>query len=441
MRRSFFLLFAVAVDAHAQARVGTFVGDGAATRQVGPLGFAPDFVVVKAVTAELSTSRLSTMPAGTHDPDRITSLDPDGFTVATRQINTAGVTYGWAALKRVPGSIEVGSYTGTGDAGQRITVGFAPTFVVVLPLTGPARQRFVTQPPSQSYDFFISGAYSDSITAFTTDGFVVGGDDEVNGLDGGFHWLAVRDVPGRIATGTYLGDGGDDRAITGIGFRPEFLNLKGPFLTNAQARYASLDGFGDSTSYWIALANQPDAIQRLLPDGFEVGTTNDVNFPGNAYHWVALSAAPVVDTAIVAQPLAIDPSPIATFRFSATQPDSGFECQLDTASQFSSCANPVTFGPLALGAHALAVRAREPLGFGDPTPATYGWTVIDAGAGDAGARDAGTPDAGAADAGPPDAGTPLPADRLGVGCSCNQGPAGLLLAALALLARPRRRAT
>jgi hypothetical protein len=52
---------------------------------------------------------------------------------------------------------------------------------------------------------------------------------------------------------------------------------------------------------------------------------------------------------------------IVTFTFSANEPGSSFECQLDGGG-FSGCTSPYTSGSLADGAHGFEVRATDPLG-------------------------------------------------------------------------------
>jgi hypothetical protein len=64
----------------------------------------------------------------------------------------------------------------------------------------------------------------------------------------------------------------------------------------------------------------------------------------------------------------------ATFTFSASIPDSMFECSLDGAP-FVGCSPGVSYPKLARKKHTFAVRAIAPNGNTDPTPATYGWRV------------------------------------------------------------------
>ena len=67
----------------------------------------------------------------------------------------------------------------------------------------------------------------------------------------------------------------------------------------------------------------------------------------------------------------------ATFRFSANETGSTFECRLDSTleSAFAACSSPATILGLTIGQHTFDVRAVDPAGNKDMTPATYTWTV------------------------------------------------------------------
>ena len=60
--------------------------------------------------------------------------------------------------------------------------------------------------------------------------------------------------------------------------------------------------------------------------------------------------------------------------FSSSEPGSKFECSLDGA-MFAACAAPATYGELADGAHAFAVRAIDAAGNTDASPARASWVV------------------------------------------------------------------
>ena len=75
---------------------------------------------------------------------------------------------------------------------------------------------------------------------------------------------------------------------------------------------------------------------------------------------------------------AVEPDPTndttGDFQFSADIPGSTFECSVD-ASAFAACVTPFHTAVLADGTHAFAVRAKEPGGVVDPSPATHSWRV------------------------------------------------------------------
>ncbi len=108
---------------------------------------------------------------------------------------------------------------------------------------------------------------------------------------------------------------------------------------------------------YTARAQQSDAAGNT-------GTSSDRTF--------ILDVAP--HTQITLDPPASTTSTTATFSFTASKPGSTFECRIDVAA-WTACSSPQTYTGLALGAHAFAVRATDPAGTVDPTPASAAWTV------------------------------------------------------------------
>src|SRR5207249_3108475 len=80
------------------------------------------------------------------------------------------------------------------------------------------------------------------------------------------------------------------------------------------------------------------------------------------------------DTTLTATPPAVTNSPSASFTFAATEAGSTFQCALDGGG-FAPCASPQTYSALAGGNHTFQVRATDPAGNTDPTPASLTWTV------------------------------------------------------------------
>ncbi|NNE44708.1 MAG: DUF11 domain-containing protein, partial [Gemmatimonadetes bacterium] len=110
-----------------------------------------------------------------------------------------------------------------------------------------------------------------------------------NGADSA---TVVVQPPGfRMTTGTYLGDGSDDRVFAGLGFQPDVVLLKGQTASFAHARIATMrdnrsKALGDVTSH------QTNAIQSFDPDGFTIGSRAAVNANGTTFDYVAFRADP-----------------------------------------------------------------------------------------------------------------------------------------------------
>lgn len=80
------------------------------------------------------------------------------------------------------------------------------------------------------------------------------------------------------------------------------------------------------------------------------------------------------DTVIDSAPPALTNAASASISFHATEAGSSFACRLDGAA-FTACASPATYTGLAGGSHSFAVRATDPAGNADTSPATAVWTI------------------------------------------------------------------
>ena len=104
--------------------------------------------------------------------------------------------------------------------------------------------------------------------------------------------LVVRPAVGQMATGTYTGDGADDRAITGVGFQPDVVIVKRYPNKNAVVRTSTMTG--DASKKFIGDSGLlSNFIQSFEADGFTVGNEGGgfVNESGKPYHWIAFKAA------------------------------------------------------------------------------------------------------------------------------------------------------
>jgi hypothetical protein len=79
-------------------------------------------------------------------------------------------------------------------------------------------------------------------------------------------------------------------------------------------------------------------------------------------------------TTVLGGPTGSTSATTASFKFGSSEPGSSFECRLDGAA-WSACASPQQYSALAPGSHAFDVRATDPAGNTDASPATRTWTV------------------------------------------------------------------
>jgi hypothetical protein len=82
------------------------------------------------------------------------------------------------------------------------------------------------------------------------------------------------------------------------------------------------------------------------------------------------------NTSITSSAIGSTSSTTANFTFSSPDGTATFECRLDSGS-YSACTSPKNYSSLTIGAHSFFVRAKDPVGNVDATPATENWTIVD----------------------------------------------------------------
>jgi hypothetical protein len=133
----------------------------------------------------------------------------------------------------------------------------------------------------------------------------------------------------------------------------------------------SLDGAS------FASCSSPQSYLDLV-DGDHSFAVRAIDAAGNAdptparRTWSVNAAPP--DTTITAGPAGTVASSSASFEFVASEAGVSFECALDGAP-FTPCSSPQSYSALADGDHTFAVRATEPAGNADPSPASSTWTI------------------------------------------------------------------
>ncbi|MEE6263817.1 right-handed parallel beta-helix repeat-containing protein [Plantactinospora sonchi] len=160
--------------------------------------------------------------------------------------------------------------------------------------------------------------------------------------------------------------------VATFGFRGSDNNTPGPNL-----RYeCRLDG-GD---YGPCLSPKSYAGLSLGNHTFEVRAVDlaDNADPTPATYTWSVAPAPAdttpPDTTVDTAPDASTVHTDASFAFSASEAGSTFECSLD-GSAFAPCVSPRTYVGLWATSHEFRVRATDPAGNTDPTPAAHAWTI------------------------------------------------------------------
>jgi len=218
-------------------------------------------------------------------PDHIQSLDADGFTIGTStRVNTNGNTYHWVAMK-AGSDLSVGSYVGDATDNRSITgVGFEPAWVVTMGDGDDSWIRPASVTGDTSYPMDGLSQFANRIQALEADGFQIGSNANVNELGTTFHYVAWK-ASANVKQSTYVGDGTDNRSIAGVGFQPLTVWVKRD--SNNQATWRPASVSGDLSLFWSGTAANPNRIQLLEPDGFQVGSNEQVNTT-DTYHYIAL---------------------------------------------------------------------------------------------------------------------------------------------------------
>jgi hypothetical protein len=187
-------------------KVGSYTGNGAASQAIGSIGFSPEYVAVLADSTRRAVQRFSGMSRGFQfDADvgtttRITSLDADGFTVGnSAEVNQNNRTHHYVAFNDSSGSIDKGSYLGTGLDNTNVAAdNFQPGYVLLrandTATARPGHHRPAALAGDSTLYFENTANAPNRIQALQTNGFQVGTDGAVNTSGVTYHYLTVRNT-------------------------------------------------------------------------------------------------------------------------------------------------------------------------------------------------------------------------------------------------------
>ncbi|MGN6546252.1 MAG: DUF4347 domain-containing protein, partial [Aureliella sp.] len=199
-----------------------------------------------------------------------TAVSSGGTTTITGAINTvANTTYRIELFSNAYGQADAGGY---GEARNYIGTAYVTTDA-----SGNA-----------TFSSVLSGVTLDVGATVTATATVDLGSGNY-GSTSEFAGNIVANYSNLVISGTYTGNATDNRAITGLGFRPEAVLLLTDAAQKGVLRTASMSG--DASKVLASTTGlTANLIQSLDGDGFTIGSDALVNSNTVTYHWIAWGA-------------------------------------------------------------------------------------------------------------------------------------------------------
>jgi hypothetical protein len=320
----------------------TWTGTGQ-RQSVSGLGFSPDLIWNKSRNASdnhllvdslrgaskglvSNLTRAETTSGATND---IVSFDGDGFTTGVPQnYSSAGsngyniVSWCWDAgsgspVSNTDGTItstvkanpdygfSVVSYTGNGSSGATVghSLGAVPKCIILKWRNGASNWRVHHASVGTGKTLFLNlvnveSADADRINGVSSTTFTLStGNASVNGSGSDYIAYCWTDISGYSSFGSYSGTGSANNAVTGLGFKPAFLMVKGSdvaehwvMFDNTRNPANPVDDYLLANSANAEATNQSARAVDFDADGFTVdGTGTEVNQSGKNYIYMAFA--------------------------------------------------------------------------------------------------------------------------------------------------------
>lgn len=332
--------------------VKTYTGDGTSPRSLTGLTFTPDFTwlkrrtnvashhllvdsnrgangsVMKTLYSAATAAEETASTQGTLIYGLISSLDTNGFTVASGSTSAAGVNnngdafvaWNWkangAAVSNTNGSItsqvsanpsagfSIVTWTGNGAANATVGHGLssAPSVYFMKSRNNVGSWPFLYTSVDGSLDYMYldltntGGNATQSLPTSTVLNIQSAAGDNTNGSQ--IVAYCFTEVPGYSKFGKYTGNGSADGPFVFCGFKPRFVMVK---RTDTTGNWVMLDTARDvfnigAARLWANLANAESTANPLidfLSNGFKIRDTNsDDNASGGTYIFMAFAEAP-----------------------------------------------------------------------------------------------------------------------------------------------------
>lgn len=293
---------------------GTYTGNGVDNTSITGFGSGstPNFAFVKNTNRQQplmsfsqafgdSSSYMSTQTANV--VNGIQLLQDDGIQIGNLTlVNQSGRTHYWvgfggAVSDTASGTfrMDTGSYSGNGSTLDVTGLLFAPDLVIIKDNAANQSVYRTRMMKGDSTAYFASATanFTTGITSLNSDGFSIGGSAVVNTNGNTYHWQAFGNAwnpfnhvgSNEFAIGSYYGNGIDNRDIFSVPFQPSLITIKRDGATAGIFRTSNISG--DLSAFFTATAETANNIQVINSDGFNIGTSANVNTSASNYNWFA----------------------------------------------------------------------------------------------------------------------------------------------------------
>lgn len=273
---------------------GIYTGNGSA-QTIAPACDGPNWVLTKRINGTATVCYTLWDKMGENKANsfggayaekvtQIMALTADGFHVGAGQSQNAAL-YAYLAIKGMGGThFQTGRYVGGGTDNRDIIntnyegTGFQPDLVGIHAAldgqTGRWRSKAHTGDSSQTYTVLAS---NNNIQGFATTGFQIGTSQNVALRY--YNWFAIKEVPGGIKFGSYVGTGVAQNID--VGFRPTCVFVQNRD-TNADMYFLTQGMLDNSIQSHPVTGNAASAgITAFTDTGFTVGTIDNTNKSGD----------------------------------------------------------------------------------------------------------------------------------------------------------------
>ncbi len=270
----------------------SYVGDGSTDRSIGIGAFQPNFAWVTNrdaggvggdpyfKTPGMAAGQSYGVSAQLLNAGRIDVFEATGIRIdANADVNAVGVNYDVVGVRDSIDGIKILQYTGNGVDDRDVTgVGFDPEYVIVVQVSA-SNDANVKAP---NFTALTSGSLKSGssstvkIKTLIADGFRIGTSGKVNTNGAIYEAICFKsfDGPeGKVKIQQYVGNGVDNTAVAGVGFRAKFILVSSHVDQNAHKS----ENMGAFAKRHNTPTLDSDMIKSFDADGFTLGTHGSVN--------------------------------------------------------------------------------------------------------------------------------------------------------------------